>query len=99
MPTFLEPPEMPLPRAKRAMATRSGLRRPKMLAIWPKRGWGTVVAKRNEFATQTYFSAPPISRAIVGRDVVMMVASTADMKDSKQRAENMHQMRQDLVNA
>jgi len=37
------PPHRPLPRMNTAIEKMSGMRRPKMLASWPKRGWRAVL--------------------------------------------------------
>lgn len=85
---------MPLPMANSAMATNRGRRRPKMFAIWPYRGCGIVQANRYDWATQTYSLAPPISRVIVGSDVVMTVASMPELRVSKERTAQIVKMRQ-----
>jgi hypothetical protein len=59
----------------------------------PNRGWGTEDARTNEFAIQTYCFSPPTSLMIVGSAVVMMATSRAEMKDSRQRAINTPQNR------
>lgn len=98
IPGLWAPPASPLPMAKRAMATIMGFFRPNMSEICPKSGCGTVEVKRNELTTQTYSLLPPMSRVMVGREVVTIVASTAEMKDSRQRTRKTHHTRHECLN-
>lgn len=63
------------------------------LASCPVSGCSTADETTNELAIHTYCDAPPTESVIPGSAVVMTATSSAEIKDSRQRATKVPQKR------
>jgi hypothetical protein len=87
------PPEILLPRANSMVAPMKGPRRPRAFASCSVRGYSTAHATMNELVIQTYCDPPPTESVILGRAVVMIPTSNAEMTERIHRAESVPQKR------